>query len=249
MSKFFVKNENITENREISIKGKDVNHIKNVLRKRIGDKINICNQETSENFSCKIVYVSENEIICNIEEKLENKSESNLEITIFQGLPKSDKMELIIQKATELGVKTIAPLDMKRTVVKLNDKDKIKKVKRWQTIAEVAAKQSGRDIIPTIEQISTIKDIDKNKYDLIIVLYECEEKNSIKTVINKLKNKNKILRIAIVIGPEGGIDETEIGYLRGIKSEIVTLGKRILRTETVALVVTGILMYELGDLN
>ena len=190
-------------------------------------------------------------ILCKIVNEEESVSESKLNITIFQGLPKADKMELIIQKATELGVKNIVPVNTKRTIVKLKDKDKQNKVSRWQKIAEVAAKQSGRDIIPKIENIIDISNLEFNEYDKILVLYENEERVSIKDEIEKIKNSNKEnLEIGIIIGPEGGLDDTEIEKLK-LKSNVsvVTLGKRILRTETVALVVSGILMYELGDLN
>lgn len=251
MPKFFIKTENLKENEEIWITGSDVNHIKNVLRKKIDDKINICNSDTQKNYECVIKNIEENKIVCKILDEVKSLAESNLNITIFQGLPKSDKMELIIQKATELGVKTIVPVITKRTVIKLKDKDKQNKVDRWRKIAEVAAKQSGRDIIPIIENIINIADIKFDEFDKIFVLYENEEKISIKDEIEQLKNDNKEeLNIGIVIGPEGGFAESEIEQLRLNQNvSVVTLGKRILRTETVALVVSGILMYELGDLN
>jgi len=251
MPKFFIKTENLKENEEIWITGSDVNHIKNVLRKKIDDKINICNSDTQKNYECVIKNIEENKIVCKILDEVKSLAESNLNITIFQGLPKSDKMELIIQKATELGVKTIVPVITKRTVIKLKDKDKQNKVDRWRKIAEVAAKQSGRDIIPTIENIINIADIKFDEFDKIFVLYENEEKINIKDEIEQLKNDNKEeLNIGIVIGPEGGFAESEIEQLRLNQNvSVVTLGKRILRTETVALVVSGILMYELGDLN
>ena len=251
MPKFFIKTENLKENEEIWITGSDVNHIKNVLRKKIDDKINICNSDTQKNYECVIKNIEENKIVCKILDEVKSLAESNLNITIFQGLPKSDKMELIIQKATELEVKTIVPLIKKRTGIKLKDKDKQNKVDRWRKIAEVAAKQSGRDIIPTIENIINIADIKFDEFDKIFVLYENEEKISIKDEIEQLKNDNKEeLNIGIVIGPEGGFAESEIEQLRLNQNvSVVTLGKRILRTETVALVVSGILMYELGDLN
>lgn len=251
MPKFFIKTENLKENEEIWITGSDVNHIKNVLRKKVDDKINICNSDTQKNYECVIKNIEENKIVCKILDEVKSLAESNINITIFQGLPKSDKMELIIQKATELGVKTIVPVITKRTVIKLKDKDKQNKVDRWRKIAEVAAKQSGRDIIPTIENIINIADIKFDEFDKIFVLYENEEKISIKDEIEQLKNDNKEeLNIGIVIGPEGGFAESEIEQLRLNQNvSVVTLGKRILRTETVALVVSGILMYELGDLN
>lgn len=215
MPKFFIKTENLKENEEIWITGRDVNHIKNVLRKKIDDKINICNSDTQKNYECVIKNIEENKIVCKILYEVKSLAESNINITIFQGLPKADKMELIIQKATELGVKTIVPVITKRTVIKLKDKDKQNKVDRWQKIAEVAAKQSGRDIIPTIENIINIANIKFDEFDKIFVLYENEEKISIKDEIEQLKNDNKEeLNIGIVIGPEGGFAENEIEQLR-----------------------------------
>ena len=251
MPKFFINTENIKKNEEIWVIGNDVNHLKNVLRKKVNDKIIICNSDTRENYECIIKDIEENKIICKILSKEKSVSESKLNITIFQGLPKADKMELIIQKCTELGVKYIVPVDTKRTIVKLKDRDKQTKVLRWQKIAEVAAKQSGRDIIPKIENIVDMSKLEFKEYDKILVLYENEERVSIKQEIEKLKKLNKEnLNIGIVIGPEGGLDEAEIEKIK-LKNNVsvVTLGKRILRTETVALVVSGILMYELGDLN
>lgn len=248
MPKFFIKSENLKENEEIWITGNDVNHIKNVLRKKQDDLLNVCNSDTSQNYEVKILKLFDDRIICKIISNKVSNSESELNLTIYQGLPKADKMELIIQKCTELGVKEIVPTIMKRSVVKLKEKDKENKINRWQKIAEVAAKQSGRDFIPKINNIINFNQIDYQKYDRVLVLYENEDKLSIKQVINELKNE-KILNLAIVIGPEGGFDEKEIQDLSKPNISIVTLGKRILRTETVALVVSGILMYELGDLN
>lgn len=251
MPKFFIKTENIKENEEIWVTGSDVNHIRNVLRKKVDDKIHICNSDTSKNYECIIKNIEENKIVCKIVNEVKSVSESNLNITIFQGLPKAEKMELIIQKATELGVKAIVPVSTKRTVIKLKEKDKDSKKARWQKIAEVAAKQSGRDIIPEIGNIINISEIESKNFDKILILYENEEKLSIKEEIEKLKQtNNKDLNIGIVIGPEGGLAEEEINQLqKNSNVSVVTLGKRILRTETVALVVSGILMYELGDLN
>lgn len=248
MPKFFIKSENLKENEEIWITGNDVNHLKNVLRKKPDDLLNVCNSDTSQNYEVKILKLFDDRIICKIISNKISNSESELNLTIYQGLPKADKMELIIQKCTELGVKEIVPTIMKRSVVKLKEKDKENKINRWQKIAEVAAKQSGRDFIPKINNIINFNQIDYQKYDKVLVLYENEDKLSIKQVINELKNE-KILNLAIVIGPEGGFDEKEIQDLSKPNISIVTLGKRILRTETVALVVSGILMYELGDLN
>ena len=158
MPKFFVA-ENQIDNNKITIIGDDVNHIKNVLRQKSGDKITICDTSKEQDYLCKIDKIEEKSIDCNIIEKLENNTESNVKVTIFQGLPKADKLELVIQKSVELGAYDITPLQMKRCVVKLNEKDKLKKIQRWQKISEVAAKQCGRNIIPKINNINEITGI------------------------------------------------------------------------------------------
>lgn len=252
MPKFFVE-DNQVNNNEITIIGNDVKHIQTVLRKDIGDILQICNKDNSTNYLCEISKINKNDIICNIKEKLENKSESNVYINIFQGLPKSDKMEYIIQKSVELGVTEITPLNMKRCVVKISKNDEDKKISRWQKISEVAAKQCGRSIIPKINKISNIENICNlcKDYDIVLVAYEEEKNNKLKAILkqlqNKCKNKNQI-KIAVVIGPEGGIDKQEIEILKKINNaEVVTLGNRILRTETVALAVSSIIMYEMEE--
>lgn len=208
MPKFFVESDNIKQN-NINIEGKDFNHIKNVLRKKVDDEIIICDASKSKDYLCKIIGFDENKIVCRIEEELETEVESNINVTIFQGLPKADKMELIIQKSVELGVYDITPIEMKRCVVKLNEKEKIKKIERWQKISEVAAKQSGRSIIPKINDIIPVKDICNlcDKYDIVLVAYENEKENTLKQEINKLKEakrqSDENIKIAILIGPEG----------------------------------------------
>lgn len=245
MSKFFVK-ENQINNDKIHILGEDVNHIANVLRMKKEDEVQICNQETGENYITKIISFSKDEIECEIVEKIIETVESNVDITLFQGIPKFDKMELIIQKNTEVGVKKIVPVLMERTVVKLDEKTANKKIERWQKIAEVAAKQSMRDIIPEIENIIKLQDITKQDYDVVLVAYENEEKNMLKQELKKLQGKDRY-KIAIVIGPEGGISEKEIEILKNMGASFVSLGKRILRTETAGIVMSGNIMYELED--
>lgn len=252
MPKFFVENNQI-KNDTIYIKDKDVNHIKKVLRKNIEDEITICNENTKQDYLCKITNIEENEITCKILKKLETNVESNIEVSIFQGLPKADKMELIIQKSVELGVHDITPIEMKRCVVKLKEKDKTKKIERWQKISEVAAKQCGRNYIPKINNIENLKEISEKikDYDAVLVAYEEEKENTLKNELKLLKKdnqeNNKKIKIAIVIGPEGGIDKEEINALEKNGAKIITLGKRILRTETVALNVLSIIMYELEN--
>lgn len=248
MRKFFVKSNQI-KNNKIEIINEDVNHIRNVLRLEIGEKIKICNSDNLENYICEIAEITSKNVICNIIENVEGKAEGNVELHIFQGLPKADKMELIIQKGTELGVSEFIPVSFKRCIVKLSGKDESKKIDRWQKIAEVAAKQSGRDLIPKIRNIMNIKNIceEIKKYDLVLLAYELEEKNYIKQELLKIKNENKNYKIAVIIGPEGGIEENEAQTLKNAGANIISLGKRILRTETVALQVSSIIMYELEN--
>lgn len=250
MPKFFIK-ENQIQNNQIEITGKDVNHIKNVLRKSIGDELTICNAQSGKDYICKIESLDENYIKCAIKDELETTVESNIKVTIMQGLPKADKMELIIQKAVELGVYEIMPIEMKRCIVKLNGKDATKKIERWQKISEVAAKQCGRNIIPQIKPLINIKNICNllPKYDIVLIAYENERETTIKQVLKEVKDKyeDKEIKIAIIIGPEGGIAEEEVELLKDNGATTITLGKRILRTETVALNVLSIIMYELEN--
>ena len=247
MPRFFVKNEQIAED-IIYIIGEDVKHIKSVLRKQNGDNIEICNQETGKTYKCEILEIKEQEIKNNIIEEITSE-ENKLKVDIYQGLPKADKMELIIQKSIELGANAIIPVEMKRCVVKLDQKSENKKIERWQKIAESAAKQSGRNTIPEIRQVIKIEEISKLKdlYDLIIVCYENEKQNTLKNQLSQLKNQftdKTELHIAVVIGPEGGLEEKDVDFLKQNGAQAVTLGKRILRTETVALNLLSIIMYE-----
>ena len=245
MYKFFVNSEQIIDGK-ITILGTDVNHITNVLRLKIEEQIQICDIDTSINYIVEIENYNKEQVICNIIEEIESKVESNIKLDIYQGLPKADKMELIIQKRTELGVSKIIPVAMDRCIVKLNGKDEQKKIERWQKIAEVAAKQSKRDKIPEIEQIKTIKQICEKveEYDCFIIAYEEEKELTLKQVLKKI-TRNEELKIGVLIGPEGGIDEKEIKELEKYNVKIVTLGNRILRTETAPISITSIILYEL----
>ena len=174
----------------------------------------------------------------------------NIKVTIMQGIPKKDKMELVIQKAVELGCFDIQPVEMERCVVKYEEKVKRKKLERWQKISEVAAKQCNRDFIPKVNNIVSLKNICKilPEYDIVILAYEKEEKTTLKETLNKIKEKygENEIKIAVIIGPEGGRSPKEVEMINENDNVItVTLGKRILRTETVALNVLSIIMYEL----
>ena len=246
MPKFFVKNNQI-KNNIINIIGTDVNHIANVLRLKAENEIQICNEDSGINYKVKIIDINKEDIKCKIIEEIESKTEANTHIHIFQGIPKFEKMELIIHKCTELGVKEITPVEMERCVVKLDGKTENKKLERWRKIAEVAAKQSGRDKIPNINNVIKIKNICNilKNYDIVLVPYEKEKITTLKEVLVKLPQKD--LKIAIIIGPEGGFDEQEIKMLEQSNCKIVTLGNRILRTETVSIAMTSIILYELAD--
>lgn len=246
MHRFFVDRENINES-VIEIDGEDVKHIKNVLRLEIDEEIEICDKLGTD-YKCKIIETSKESVKCEILETYKSKSESEIEIVLFQGLPKSTKMELIVQKSTELGVKKIVPLVTSRSIVKINDRKKEdKKIERWTKIAEEAAKQSKRGVIPKISSIMTFSEMLENLDDeeMVIVPYESEENIGIKSVLKNCKHK----KINIIIGPEGGFAEGEIELLKEINSHIVTLGPRILRTETAGFTTTAVVLYELGDLG
>ena len=247
MPKFFVKSEQI-DNNEIKIIGTDVNHIKNVLRLNLKEKIEITCQDCKETYLCEINIFDKNSVNCNIIEKLEKLAEPNVYIHIFQGLPKIDKMEWIIEKGTEIGISEFTPIEMKRCVVKLDEKNKIKKQDRWSKIAEVAAKQSGRECIPQINKPVNIKNIYENfeKYDIVLVAYEKEEKRNLKNVLMEYKNCSN-LKIAVIIGPEGGIDTEELKMLVQNGATSISLGKRILRTETAPLMISSNIIYEFEE--
>ncbi len=243
MPKFFVNNEQVN-NETITIQGKDINHIKNVLRMKLGDTLSICINDNQKDCIAEIKNISEEKIICEIIKYEQNNTEPNIKVSIFQGLPKSDKMELVIQKSVELGAYNIYPVEMARCVVQLKNQDK--KIARWQTIAEVASKQCGRSKIPKIENCIKISDICNiiPEYDIILVAYEEEKNNILKTELQTLKKQKTKVKIGIVIGPEGGLEHKEVEQLKNNGAKVITLGSRILRTETVALNVLSNIIYE-----
>lgn len=250
MYKFFIKENQIQDNK-IQIKGEDVNHIKNVLRLQKNDQIQVCNSDTAESYLTNIIEINKDDIMVEILKECMNTTESIISLHVFQGLPKQEKMEQIIQKATEIGVSDITPVKMERCVVKLDEKTALKKIERWQKIAEGAAKQSKRDKIPKIHPCVTLKNIYEKleKYDIVIVAYEEEINVNIKQILKAIP-KEKVKDIAILVGPEGGIAKEEIEILKTISNtKIVTLGKRILRTETAPLVLASVIMYEFDEME
>ena len=250
MHKFFTPKELI--NGDVAkIIGDDVKHIYKVLRISEGEKVTLNNCEGVE-YLGRVKSVSKQEVLIEILEKLESNNESNVKIYLFQGLPKSQKMDLIVQKGTELGITEFIPTITHRVDVKL--KGEFKKLDRLNRIALEAAKQSKRSIIPKVsEPIDFNEVLEKiNSLDLLIVPYENANNFGIKTLINELRKENNIdniKNIGIFVGPEGGIEEDEIERLKDKGAHIVTLGKRILRTEAAGFVATSLIQYELSDLG
>lgn len=240
MHKFFVDNNQI-DNANIEIINEDYNHIVKVLRGKIGDILIISDKSNAKTFNCKIEQITKNKVVCSIIEENKKNTEMNIKVDVYQGLPKIDKMEYIIQKSVELGVNEIIPVNMKYCIAKINNEDK--KITRWNKISEVAAKQSKRNIIPKVSKPINVNELyNKIKaYDLAIVAYENEDRKTIKKIFESKKN---VKNIAVVIGPEGGISKEEIEKLQHAGAEIVSLGNRILRTETAPIAVLSMIIYE-----
>lgn len=245
--KFFISQDSIFGDEAI-IEGDDVKHIYKVLRLTEGTTISI-NNCNGEEFLGEIQSIDKKQVKVKLKEKLDINNESDIEIYLFQGLPKSAKMDLIVQKNCELGVREITPVITHRVVVK-NELGEFKKVDRWARIALEASKQSKRTIIPKINTPIEFEELlqELKNMDLIVVPYENEKGLGIKNMINNI-DKDKIKKIGIIIGPEGGFEEEEIDILKNMGAFIVTLGSRILRTETAGFVSTSLIMYELGDLG
>lgn len=244
MYRFFVEQSQI-QDKKIIITGSDVNHIKNVLRMKIGEEIAISNGVDNREYRCQIEEYTEQAVICTLRFVKEDGVELPARIYLFQGLPKADKMELIIQKAVELGVYEIIPVATKRCVVKLDEKKAAAKVSRWQGIAEAAAKQSKRGVIPAVRDVMSMRDAVAYAHDMDvrIIPYElAKDMRRTKEVIESVKADDSV---AVFIGPEGGFEENEIQEALVAGIEPVTLGRRILRTETAGLTVLSWLMYHL----
>ena len=246
MYQFFVEENQICEaEKRVYITGGDVNHIKNVLRMHEGEEIAVSNGVDGKEYRCGILHLSDACVECELRFVKEDGVELPSKIYLFQGLPKADKMELIIQKAVELGVYSIIPVATKRCVVKLDDKKAKSKIARWQQIAEAAAKQSKRAIIPTVEEPMTFGQaiLKASAMDVKIIPYEmAEDMEKTRGIIEAVKPGTSI---GIFIGPEGGFDESEIQKALENKVEPITLGKRILRTETAGFTVISWIMYQL----
>ena len=244
MYQFFVEPHQISD-KIVRIEGQDVNHIKNVLRMKIGEELSVSNGVDGKEYRCGIVAMDEECITCELRFIKEDGVELPSEVYLFQGLPKADKMELIIQKAVELGVHTVVPVATKRCVVKLDDKKAKSKILRWQGIAEAAAKQSKRRIVPEVKDVMSFKEALSfvKDFEVKLIPYElAEDMSKTKEIISALQPGQKI---AIFIVPEGGIEEAEVTAAMENGVEPITLGKRILRTETAGFTVLSWVMYQL----
>ncbi len=248
MYQFFVKPSQI-QGKQIRITGKDVNHIRNVLRMEPGEEISVSNGEDGKEYRCGIERLEEDEIICSLRFIKEEGVELPSRVYLFQGLPKGDKMEWIIQKAVELGVYEIIPVAAKRSVVRLEGKKAFQKTARWQGISEAAAKQSKRAVIPKVQQPITFKEAIAccRNMEIKLIPYELAEgMNATREIFSSMKAGQDI---ALFIGPEGGFEEQEISLAKEAGVIPITLGKRILRTETAGLTVLAWIMYHLEEEN
>lgn len=244
MYQFFVSPDQI-QGMKAYIRGNDVNHIKNVLRMKIGEEISLSNGEDGKEYRVGISAFLDDEIECELRFVKEDSVELPSRIYLFQGLPKGDKMELIIQKAVELGVYEVIPVAMSRCVMKLDDKKAASKIKRWQTIAEAAAKQSKRAIIPQIHDAVSFKQAVQYAKDIQVKMLPYELAEGMEATKKMISNIKPGEDVAIFIGPEGGFDEKEVKEASEAGFLPVSLGKRILRTETAGMTVLSILMYHL----
>lgn len=249
MYQFFVEDHQVQKDR-VMIVGADVNHIVNVLRMKAGEKIRI-SSSSGQSFFCHIEKMSSDEVSAVIDEPDENGTELSATIRLFQGLPKGDKMELIIQKAVELGVHEIIPVAMKNCVVKLDEKKAESKMKRWQAIAESAAKQSKRTIVPHVAMPISWKEALAQTKELDVTLVPYENERGMEATRAVLDSIPKDANVGVVIGPEGGFAPEEIRSIDEDKENStihkISLGRRILRTETAGLATLAMLILKLDD--
>lgn len=245
MHRFFIDKEQINEE-EIIILGGDVKHIRDVLRMQENENLEVCCSGTT--YTCEILKLEKHKILTNILSSKEGINESKIHIALFQGLAKGSKLDFILQKGTEIGIKEFYPVATHRSVVKIKDNHKEdNKLERWESIVLEAAKQSKRDIVPIVNKVLTFDDMInllKNEENIIIP-YEDEVVYTIKEGLQNLPAG----KINIVIGPEGGFESSEIDKLKSIGGKVVTLGNRILRTETAGIVTATIILYELGNIG
>ena len=243
MHHFFVTPQQISGDK-IRIEGGDVNHMKNVLRMKLHEKAEISDGE-SRTYLCEVEAYEEEVAVLHILEEMEADTEPASKLYLFQGLPKSDKMELIVQKAVELGVYQVIPVAMKRSVVRLDDKKAAKKADRWNSIAESAAKQAGRSRIPEVTMPLSYNEALKMAEELDVTLLPYELAGGMEVTREVIRQIKSGQSIGIFIGPEGGFEPEEVDAAVSMGAKVITLGRRILRTETAGLATLAVLMFEL----
>lgn len=243
MQHFFVSPQQVKEEK-IYVEGSDVNHIKNVLRMKLGEKLTV-NDGEGWQYLCEVESYEADMAVLHIVEKSKAETELSSRIYLFQGLPKQDKMELIVQKAVELGTYQVIPVSTKRAVVKLDAKKAGKKVERWQQIAVSAAKQAGRGIVPTVGEVCTYAQALKMAEELDVVLIPYELAEGIEETKKIIAGIRPGQSVGVFIGPEGGFEEEEVKLAMEAGAKPVTLGRRILRTETAGLTTLSLLMFHL----
>ncbi|MDD6305364.1 MAG: 16S rRNA (uracil(1498)-N(3))-methyltransferase [Clostridiales bacterium] len=246
MYQFFVEDTQVSAS-AVTIEGSDVNHIKNVLRMKCGEKVRISTQ-SGKNYYCELTEITENIVQADILEEIAEGTELPNKIYLFQGLPKADKMELVIQKAVELGAYEIIPVAMKNCVVKLDDKKAENKVRRWQEIAKSAAKQSKRSLIPKVRMPLTYQQAVEMAKELQAVFVPYENERGMAATKEAVERLTLGQSIGVFIGPEGGFSPEEIALAKDENMQLISLGKRILRTETAGLATLAILAYHLETL-
>ena len=241
MPRFFT--ENIDQNSG-SITGEDAKHIARVLRMKNGQPLTVCDTKGYD-YACTIEGITDEQIDLKVLSRSPSVTEPNVSVHLYQAMPKADKLELIIQKAVELGAYRVVPVSMKRSVVKLDAKKADAKRKRWNAVSESAAKQSKRSLIPEVAPLMTYKEAVKEAagYDMVLLPYESAD--GIRKTRELLVSVKPGTDIAVFIGPEGGFEDEEVELARENGAEIVTLGKRILRTETAGLCMLSALMLQL----
>ena len=247
MYQFFVDDAQIGKE-FITIIGSDVNHIKNVLRMKPGEKIRVSNQKGQDYF-CSIIELGDDFVQADILDSEAANTELSSKIYLFQALPKGDRMETVIQKAVELGVHEIIPVAMKYCVVKLDAKKAENKRQRWQAIAESAAKQSKRSLIPVVHEVMSFKEALSYAKECKVNLVPYENERGMEATKEAVLELKKDDTISVMIGPEGGFSEEEIELVKEENMKIISLGKRILRTDTAAIATLSMLMLQLEMLE
>lgn len=243
MYHFFVDRGQVSEN-EITITGPDVNHIRNVLRMTIGEEV-LVSDGSGKSYKGKINSLSAENILLEIIGSGEEGTEPGARFYLFQGMPKSDKMELVIQKAVELGVYEIIPVFTKRSIVRLDESKKASKLKRYNAISESAAKQSGRSIVPKVGPFMSFKEAVSYAGELSLNMIPYENFKDMNETRSVLEQVEEGMNIGIFIGPEGGFDADEISLAMKNDMKPISLGKRILRTETAAMALLSVLMFKM----